>query len=91
MVVVLVQDILVLVIMSPMLQVVVDQVLLQLPLELVAPMEIMVELDNRPDPVAVAVEEDLVVQVPLVLVVLMEELELNYQQHSEIHYLNQEE
>jgi hypothetical protein len=60
-------------------------------LELVAPMEIMVELENPADPVAVAVEEDLVVLVLVVLVVLMEELELNYQQHSEIHYLNQEE
>ena len=82
-------EILVLILMG--VQVVVDQVLLQLPLVRVERMEIMVELDNRADPVAVAVEEDLVVQVPLVLVVLMEELELNYHQHSKIHHLNQEE
>ena len=64
----------------------VDQVLLPLMVDQVEVMEMMVEMDNRPEHVVVAVVEVLVVQELLEQMELMEELELNYQQHLEIQF-----
>ena len=72
-------------------QVVAVPVLNQLLVDLVELMEMTVGLDNQVEHVLVAVEEDLVVQELLEDLELMEELEPKFLQHSEAHYLNQDQ